>query len=245
MSLLAKPNFKTILCSAVFGIGAFSFTPVLAECHYVSCPNGGPQMQNPHHVARVVTKSHVIQDGNYNSYSDVDTSQYDDANYKKGYKDGMRAAGANGKTRVVTKIVYKKAKSSGAKHSAGTKVAINRAKPSKTYYSKIAHKSNSSSRTYYSQSADYGYNVNGTPMRDRAYTYGAGNGVSYPAYAQMGRGESWQRSDVTIVRYATPHVISNVNGRACGWGTPIASNGQYGHQQAYVCQCAQGWLPPR
>ncbi len=213
MSLLAKSNLKKLVFGAGFSIIAFSFSPSFAGCHFVSCPNSTPP---------------IMQEYHQNSYSSIDTSQYDDDNYKQGYKDGMRAANSNSKTRVITKVVYK----NSAKKTAPKRVNYKATKVR-------THK------TYTSTSARSNYSYNPTPMRDHASTYHAQNGQSVSALEMMGRGESWQSSYVRIVRYSTPMVIQNVNGKSCGWGNPITSDGHYMQKQAYVCHCAQGWQLPR
>lgn len=213
MSLLAKSNLSKLVFGAGFSIIAFSFSPSFAGCHYVACPNPAPPTAQEYHQ---------------NSYSSIDTSRYDDDNYKQGYSDGLRAAKTNSKTRVITKVIYKNSnKKPVAKpvHYKSTKVRTH--------------------KTYTSTSARSNYSYNPTPMRDRAATYHAQNGLSVSALEMMGRGESWQSSHIRIVRYSTPVIIQNVNGRNCGWGNPIMSDGRYLQQQAYVCHCTDGWQLPR
>ncbi len=215
MSLLAKSNLNKIVFGAGLSIFAFSFSPSFAGCHFVACPNSAPPPPPPEY--------------HDNYYSNVDTSRYDDNNYKQGYKDGLRAAGSNSKTRVITKVIYK-----------------NSAK--KTTAKPVQHvtKKARTHKIYTSTSARSNYSYNPTPMRDRAATYHAQyNGRTVTAMEMMGRGESWQSSHIRIVRYDAPLVIQNVNGRSCGWSSPLMSDGRYSKQQSYVCHCTEGWQLPR
>lgn len=150
-----------------------------------------------------------------------------DDNYDKGYEDGLRAS--------KPKIVYVKSKSSikktAHKKPVYKKQAVKKAK--KTYRS-YAVKSHS-----YKHTNTYNY----LPMKDRAYTYNAAQyGQSVHVAGLMGRGEQWHSSKTTIVRYNRPYSVQITNGQACGWASPINQNGA---NSAWVCQCAQGWLPPR
>lgn len=214
MSLLAKSNLNKIVFGAGLSLFAFSFSPSFAGCHFVACPNSAPPPPTSEYRD--------------NYYSNVDTSRYDDNNYKQGYKDGLRAAKVSSSTRVRTKVIYKNSvKKTTAKP---VQHVTKRARTHKIYTS-------DSARSYYSH--------NPTPIRDRAATYHAQNGRTITALEMMGRGESWQSSHIRIVRYSTPVIIQNVNGRNCGWGNPILSDGRYLQKQAYVCHCTDGWQLPR
>jgi hypothetical protein len=220
MSFLANHKTKSILLGAGIAIGALAATPSFASCYFVACPNQAqPQVQQPVYQQPVYQQPQATNDG-----------------YEQGYNDGVR----NSKTKVVyryvkssgKKAVKAKAKSTGVRSAGVVKKHKSVSKSTARHYSTKSVQNYSYPQEYVQPVMNHAANYNAAPM-----------GQSVSAFGYMGRGDSWQQTNVTIIRYNAPQSIQYDNGRACGWGTPIAYNGQTNAQPAYVCQCAQGWLP--
>ena len=246
---------KKIAAVMAFGtLGLFAGN-ASAGCVWVSCPNSAPpQVQYQQNYYQPQTRTIIEESRVYdnNSYSD----NYSD-NVRAGHSTSQKAAAHSSRRRTVhvsrsTGLGSGKSRSSIHKSTGNSSHRSVAARPAQrrvvarhTSYSRVTN--NAPRRTNYAYSANNSRTYQNTyvqPIHDNARVYNA------PAYGRSvniaqfgGRGESWVSTRGQIVRYSTPHVISNVGGRSCGWGTQIAPNGQMTSNQAYVCHCATGWLP--
>lgn len=209
--------------------GALLFTSnAFAGCYFVACPNQQAQPAQP--------QSPPPQ---YQSY-ESDNSNYE-SGYSNGYAAGKKAAGSQAKGKKTwfggsKKKSHKVYSSKGVKKSAAKSVSYSKAAPKKkkTYYSNSA--------TQYHYSNNYSYNANA--VQDSAKIYGSNQyGPSINVANFMGRGETWVSSSYKIISYTTPSNVQMVNGRQCGWGMPIASNGNIMKNNTWVCRCETGWRP--
>lgn len=232
MSQKTSKNYKQFIFGTIITSSLFLATQSFAGCYFVACPNSAPPPQKP------------VQQ----YYEPVQNYENQNNNYDQGYEDGLRAA--------KPKIIYVKAKNSGKKKVAKTYIA------KKKTASKAIAKSHSVKKTYVSNSyasakpktystkvQSFGYKPTQTnnylPIKDRAATYQAGQyGQSINVVNLMGRGEQWVSSKTQIIRYNRPQQIQIVNGKSCGWSNPISSYSN-GANNAWVCQCEQGWLKAR
>lgn len=249
-----------IAALALSGIGVLAASSASAQCVWVSCPNSPPpqyQPQPPQQNTYYQQQREVYRQ----ETRTVETRDFDD-----GYRAGLQAA-SRSSNRAVTSSSHKRTKitrstsSASSRKSAvrsharssGTRTATRthtqyRAPVKRQTASTSVRRSTTSYRApvrNYNTTSRTSYQTNYVqPYRDNARAYNAqhyGNSVNIANYG--GRGESWVSTSTQVVRYSTPHVISNVDGRSCGWGTQIAANGQMTGRQAFVCHCEQGWLP--
>lgn len=254
-----KKSFTAAL--AFLGFGLLAATSASAQCVWVSCPNSPPpqQVQPP-------SQSYYPQNREVYRTQTYSNSSYDNS-YNEGYSAGVRATKAKTKrtshatgTSRRTSSVHSTSASSGRSHvahnrsnarSTSARVTSTRTIRTQVYRAPVKRQTASTSvrrttTSYRAPARQYSYSQNNyvQPYRNTAAAYNApqyGNYVNIANYG--GRGESWVTTSRQVVHYSTPHVITNDGGRSCGWGTQIAANGQRTSRQAYVCHCADGWLP--
>lgn len=221
-----KNRSKPLLISAaILGLsGSIAFgTSAFAGCYFVACPNQAVQQQ-PQYQPQPQTQ--------YSNETDDSFSE----GYSKGYYAGKKAAS---KTKAKKSSQGKIAKKTSKTYVSKTV----KSKPAKSAH--IVKKPVKSKTVYYSNSANknhYSYNPNS--IQDSAKIYGANKyGPSVNVAAFAGRGEKWVSSSYKVISYTTPSNIQWVNGRQCGWGMPIASNGNIMKNNTWVCRCETGWRP--
>lgn len=220
-----------IMIGAGFAMSGIGAKNAHAECYYVPSPceaaRAAPQNSNWHHHNQNRQNNYVIIEENNDGNA-----------YAEGYADGVRAGRAN--AHRTGHHVAKKAKTKvrANNHRTRTSHAASR--------SRSAHATNvRQHRTSHNISSN-SYVRNPTPIKDYARTYNASAvGRSVPVAAYAGRGESWVQSSGYIVRYSTPANVSVINGQSCGYGYGYGHGGQIINRRAWVCHCAQGWMPPR
>lgn len=234
MSKLTCKKNKQIIFGTIIVSSFFIASQSFAGCYFVACPNNAPPPPKT----------------NNQYYAPVQNIEINDDDYNQGFQDGLRAA--------KPKVVYVKSKNNKktyktvSKKPVITKTSVKSQKVKKTYVSNsYTGKSTTSkkTKTYSTKAHSYAYKPvqthNYLPIKDRASTYQAGQyGPSIAVASLMGRGEQWVSSKTQIIRYNRPHNIQIVNGKACGWSNPISSYSN-GANNAWVCQCEQGWLKAR
>ena len=253
---------------ALSGIGILAASGASAQCVWVSCPNTPPPQYQPQQntyyppqreVYREETR--IVDNGGYNDgYRDgVRAASRTKSRANTGSSRGKShvSRGHVSRGHVSRGHVYRSTGSSAGRASASRVVSRTSSRSSAHYSAPVkkqrvatssVRRSTASYRApvrQYSTSSHTSYQTNYVqPYRNSAQAYNApryGNSINIANYG--GRGESWVSTNTQVVRYSTPHVISNVDGRSCGWGTQIAANGQMTGRQAFVCHCEQGWLP--
>lgn len=222
-----------LLTGALIGIiGTLAIgTSAIAGCYFVACPN---QPAQPQYQPQVQYQQAPPQSAQ-KQYSDDSDDSYS-SGYSKGFLAGKKAAHSQkAKKSSHGKISKKSSKTYYSKSAKAT--------PAKTNY--VASKPGKKKTVYYSNSAvKPNYSYNSSALQDSAKIYGSNQyGPSINVANFVGRGETWVSSSYKIISYTAPSSVQLVNGRQCGWGMPIASNGNIMKNNTWVCRCETGWRP--
>lgn len=250
--MLKNRLFRNGALVAIAGIAAFGASALLtdkaeAKCYLIYCPTApAPQPQvrtevveervvyveNRVHKAKKVTKAKKIVKPAPRPAPKKVVSKSCATCYKAGYQAGLRDARAN---KVSYKAPAKPVKKANySQNNSGSQKVVTR-----TVTRTIRTYSDGSNTGYVNN--NYGQSSNGVVNYAAAYNAPAYS-QSVPVAAYAGRGEQWVATRTQVIRYGAPAQISYANGQACGYGAPISN--PYG-QKAWVCKCAQGWMPPR
>ncbi len=262
---------KSIIAAlALSGIGVLTAGSASAQCVWVSCPNSAPPpaqyQQETYYPQSRETYRQESSSSYDNSYNDgyrdgvraakskakaTSTRRTSSVSSGQGARRSSAVRSHNRATVSRSSVTRSSAvRTSSARSSSvrSNRTHVQYSAPVRRQASVTTSRYSQNYRAPVRQSSRSNYNNYQTtyvqPYRDNAATYNAasyGNSINVASYG--GRGESWVTTSRQIVRYSTPHVIVNDGGRSCGWGNQIMANGQMTSSQAYVCHCAQGWLP--
>jgi hypothetical protein len=249
--MLKNRLFRNGALVAIAGIAAFGATALFAnkaeaKCYLIYCPAPAPQPQVRTEVVeervvyvedrvqktKKVKKAKVVRAAPKKAVSKSCATCYK-AGYKAGYRDGRASVGAKKVTYKAPAKPVKKVSYAQTNQGSGRVVTKTVTRVVRTYNDTPAN--NVYANNNYRQSS------NGVVNYAAAYNAPAYS-QSIPVAAYAGRGEQWVATRTQVIRYGAPAQVSYANGQACGYGAPISN--PYG-QKAWVCKCAQGWMPPR
>lgn len=245
--MLKNRLFRNGALVAIAGIAAFGATALFADtaeakCYLIYCPAPAPQPQvrtevveervvfveNRVQKTKKVRKARVVKPAPKKVVSKSCATCYKKG-YKAGYRDGRASVGAK-------KITYRAPakKATYTQSNQGNKVVTRTVTRVVRTYNDVP------ANNVYANN-NYRQTSNGVVNYAAAYNAPAYS-QSIPVAAYAGRGEQMVATRTQVIRYGAPVQISYANGQACGYGAPMSN--PYG-QKAWVCKCAQGWMPPR